>query len=225
MPEKKPFDPAKLDTLIIILIAIASLVTALVAWRTNVISSSAANTARQGLIDAVKKSAAEGENWRKAYQEAGYARDYLLENAAVSALEASNDPANKIYAQNLRTYLLPNMAMLAQPMGTSPNYLQADGTLDTQKRYEELNKQDPDLAALNPPASFEQAGLHYSHQRWLTVGAVMLAVSLFWLALAEINAGSMRVISLLIGTGLFLLSVGYFFIVEVAFFFLRGGLA
>ena len=109
MSEKKSFDPARLDVLIAVLIALASLTAALAAWRTNTVGSNAADANRQGLIDAVKQSAAQGEDWRKVYQEAGYARDYLIEAAAADALEATGDPLAVKTATNLRLYLLPGL--------------------------------------------------------------------------------------------------------------------
>lgn len=223
MAEKKPFDPARLDVLIAVLIALASLTTALAAWRTNVVSSTAADASRQGLIDAMKQSAAQGEDWRKAYQEAGYARDYLLEVAAADALDASGDPLAVKTAANLRQYLLPGLEQLAAPMSATPGYRLADGTFDLPRRFAELEAETPDLAALNPQDSFDRAAQYHSEERWLAVGLVLLAISLFWLALAEINSGHMRVLWLVIGAGLYLLGVIFFGMVEVIFFFLRGG--
>ncbi len=223
MAEKKPFDTARLDVLIAVLIAIASLTAALAAWRTNTVSSSAAEANRQGLIDAVKQSAAQGEDWRKVYQEAGYARDYLLEGVAADALDATGDPLAVKTAANLRQYLLPGIEQLAAPMGTTPDYRLADGAFDLDRRFAELEAETPDLAALDPQAAFEKAAQYHSEERWLTVGSVLLAISLFWLALAEINSGRMRVAWLVIGVGVYLVGVAFFVVVEMIFFILRGG--
>ncbi len=47
MTEKKRFDPARMDVIIAVLIALVSLTTALAAWRTNVVGSSVADANRQ----------------------------------------------------------------------------------------------------------------------------------------------------------------------------------
>ena len=88
MIARKLLDPARLDMVIAILIALVSLTTALAAWRTNIVGSSAAGANRQGLLDALKKGAAQNENWRKLYEEAGYASTFAIENAAADAMES-----------------------------------------------------------------------------------------------------------------------------------------
>ncbi|MEJ5223160.1 MAG: hypothetical protein WHV44_01805, partial [Anaerolineales bacterium] len=155
MTEKKLFDPARLDVLIAVLIALASLTAALAAWRTNAVSSEAADASRQGLIDALKLTSAQGENWRQTYQEAAYAREYLLEAAAADALEASGNPLDVKTAANLRQFLLPGLGSMAAPMGASPEYRLPDGGLDLARRFEELQAAAPDLAAINPQAAFD----------------------------------------------------------------------
>ena len=74
-----------------ILIAVVSLTTAFAVWRTNVSSSNAAEESRLGLIDAVKKQAISNENYRKVYEEAGFAYQFAVKQAEVQALEASDD--------------------------------------------------------------------------------------------------------------------------------------
>src|SRR6185503_4241674 len=102
MTEKKRFDPARMDVMIAILIALVSLTTALAAWRTNVVGSSAADANRQGLSDALKKGAAQNEDWRKVYEEARYASQFAIETAAADAMDASKDKSLTAASRNLR---------------------------------------------------------------------------------------------------------------------------
>ena len=104
MTEKRRLDPARMDVVIAILIALVSLTTALAAWRTNTVGSSAADANRQGLIDALKKGAAQNEDWRKVYEEAGYASSFALESAAADAMDASKDKSLTAASKNLRQY-------------------------------------------------------------------------------------------------------------------------
>jgi hypothetical protein len=223
MTERKLLDSARLDVAIAILIAIVSLTTALAAWRTNTVGSTAMDANRQGMIDAVKKSAAENENWRLVYEEAGYASTFAMESAAVDAMEASEDESMRAAARNMRQYLLPSLQVLSQGLGTQEEYLKSDGTFDLERRFADHQAETPDLFALDPAASFALAESYASEQRWLTVGTVLLAISLFWLGLAEILSGQRRVINLVLGVGVYLLGLIFFLIVEAVSIWGRGG--
>ena len=224
MVNKVGFPRVNLETLIAVSIAVASLVTALVAWRTNLVSTQASGTNRAGLIAAIKNAAAAGEDWRKVYEEAGYARDYLIEEAAVSAMEASSGRLNTVTAGNMRQFLLTNLARLAEPMGTAPGYRKPDGTFDAQKRFLEVHVDGSDPPAPTPEALFKLAASIHQEQRFLSVGLVLLAASLFWLGMAEISPKRTRLIWLVIGAGGFLVTLGYVAVVEAIFFLIQRSL-
>jgi hypothetical protein len=223
MTEKRQLDPARMDVVIAVLIALVSLTTALAAWRTNIVGSSSADANRQGLLDALKQGAAQNEGWRIVYEEAGYTSTFAMESAAAEAMEASDDTALNAAAKNVRQYLLPSLQLLSEPLGTQEKYLKSDGTFDLEKRFADQQAEAPDLLALDPSASFERADQYASEQRWLTVGTVLLAISLFWLGLAEILSGQRRALNLTIGIGVYLLGLLFFLIVEVVFIVGRGG--
>jgi hypothetical protein len=223
MTEKRRLDLARMDVMIAVLIALVSLTTALAAWRTNTVGSSAADANRQGLIDALKKGAAQNEDWRKVYEEAGYASSFAIESAAADAMDASKDKSLTAASKNLRQYLLPSMQLLSEPLGTQEKYLRSNGNFDIEKRFTDLESESPDLAALDPAASFKRADQYSSEQRWLTVGTVLLAISLLWLGLAEVLAGRGRTVNLTLGIGVYLLGLLFFLIVEAIFIIGRGG--
>jgi len=223
MTERKFLDPARMDVVIAVLIALVSLTTALAAWRTNVVGSSAADANRQGLIDALKKGAAQNENWRKVYEEAGHAATFAIESAATEAMESSDDESLRAAARNLRQYLLPSLQLLSEPLGTQKKYQKPDGTFDIEKRFADLEAEAPDMQALDPAASFELADRYSSEQRWLTMGTVLLAISLLWLGLAEMLSGRARVVNMILGTGVYLFGLLFFLIVEAVSILGRGG--
>ena len=204
-----------------VLIAVVSLTTALAVWRTNAIGSHAADESRQGLIDAVKKQAIGNENYRKVYEEAGFAYQFAVKQAEVQALEASDDPIVEEQAANIRQYLLPNMQLLAQPLATDEKYQKADGTYDIQKRLADL--QNAEESQLDPSASFARADSFFSQQRWLVIGSVLLAVSLFWLALAEVSNERLRRWEFTLGVAIYLLGIIWLVGVELVFFYTRRG--
>lgn len=223
MTENKRFDPARMDVVIAILIALVSLTTALAAWRTNVVGSTAAEANRQGLIDALKKGAAQNEEWRKVYEEAGYAARFAVENAAADAMESSKDESLRTMAKNLRQYVLPSLQSLSDPLGKDKKYQKPDGTFDIEKRLADIEAESPDFQALDPAASFERADRYSSEQRWLTIGTVLLAISLLWLGLAEMLSGRGRTINLVLGVGVYLFGLLFFLVVEVVAVIGRGG--
>ena len=138
---------------------------------------------------------------------------------------AGLNSAEAAAAANLRQYLLPNLAAMAEPLGTNPAYRLPDGTFDLRQRFQELEAADPDLAALDPPADFKQAARFYQEQRFLTIGLILLAASLFWLGMAEISPGRTRFAPLVIGLILFLGTIAFLVVVEGLFIFLKGVLS
>jgi hypothetical protein len=193
------------------------------AWRISLVSSSAGDANRQGTLDAIKKQAAANEDWRKTYEEANFAVSYATYEAQVQALEQSGDATAAEQAANLRTYLLPNLQLLASPLASEEIYLNPDGTYNLQKRFSALMDETPELRDLDPQKSFTLAGQYFSEQRWLTAASVILAISLFWLALAEVSGKRLRLLVMIIGSGVYLLGLGGMVVIEVVFFFLRGG--
>jgi hypothetical protein len=221
--EKPQGKEDRLSVWVAVLIALVSLTTALTAWRTAALGSKAGDLIYQGLLDAVKKQASANEDWRRAYQEAGYARDYLVTLNGLLVQENSTDPASQEQAAQLRTYLLPGMKSLATPLGTDPSYFTPGGLLNIQKRFQELENQSPDLSSLDPQASFSRADTYYVEQRWLVVGTILIAVSLFWLGLSQLEHLRPRVLILVLGVIVYGIGLVWSLAVEVIFFFLRGG--
>lgn len=204
-----------------ILIAVVSLTTAVAIWRTNGVGSAAADESRQGLIDAVKKQAFGNENYRKVYEEAGFAYQFAVKQAEVQALEASDDSFVQDRAANIRQYLLPNMQLLAQPLATDEKYQNTDGTYNLQKRLADM--QSAEQAQLDPSVSFKRADSFSSQQRWMVVGSIFLALSLFWLALAEVSNERLRGWQFTLGLGIYLVGILWFVGVELIFFYMRRG--
>ena len=220
---RKPLDPARMDVVIAVLIALVSLTTALAAWRTSIVGSSAAEANRQGLLDTLKKGVAQNELWRQVYEEAGYAATFVIESAAADAMDASEDPSLNAAAKYIRQYLLPSLQLPSEPLGTQKKYMKSDGTFDLDKRFVDLEAEGSDSVSLDPLASFELADRYTSEQRWLTVGTGLMAISLFWLTLAEVISGPRRTTNLTLGIGIYILGLLFFIIVEVVAIWGRGG--
>jgi hypothetical protein len=204
-----------------ILIAVVSLTAALAVWRTNMIGSNAADESRLGLIDAVKKQAYANENHRKVYEEAGFAYQFSVKQVEAQKLEASRDTSTQHQAANIKQYLLPTMQLLAQPLTTDEKYQKSDGTYDLQKRLADL--QSTDENQLDPSASFAKADSFFAQQRWLVIGSIFLALSLFWLALAEVSNERLRSWQFTVGVGTYLVGILWLVGVELVYFYMRRG--
>lgn len=213
----------RLDLLIAFAIAIVSITTAVVTWRASAVSSSASDLNRIGLIDALKREAAAGENIRKLYQEADFAQRYAAYAAELRVLENSADPVAQAEARQLKQLLLPGLAQVS-PLATNPAYLKPDGTFNLDKRLADLNAENPDLAQLDPEKSFRRAEQYSSEQRWLTLNIVILVLALFWLTLAQITGKRLRLVTFTVGGLIYLIALIWLAGTELVFFLMRGSL-
>lgn len=191
------------ESLIAAAMAIVLLVTAFAAWRASDLGSRAGDAERLGLIQSIQQQDFLNIDWQKAYQEAGHAQRYLLAEAEVAAMEMSGDPGLAAQAANQRKYVLPNLALLGEPLASDPAYSNPDGSLAIERRFSDLQASNADQAALDPQAAFIQAEYFQSQQRGYFVGAVVLALSLLWLGLAEITRGKARTTGLVLGIVIF----------------------
>jgi hypothetical protein len=223
MNKSSLIDSPRIEIIIAFLIAAVSITFAVSAWRVSLVASSAGDANRRGLLDTVKKQVSANNNWQKTFEEANYAVSYATYLAGVEALESSSDPVALAQAANLRSYLLPSLQMLGSPLSSDAVYLNPDGTYALQKRFDALEAETPDLRDLDPEVSFKLAEGYYSEQRWLTVASVLLAVSLFWLALAEVSGKRLRLPVLITGVAIYGVGLGSLMLIETIFFFLRGG--
>jgi hypothetical protein len=221
--KKSSWFHARFEVMNAILIALVSLTTAFSVWRTNVVGSNAADESRLGLIDAVKNQAFENENYQKVYEEAGFAYEFAVKEAEVQALEEASSADSRDRGANIRQYLLPNMQLLAQPLATDERYLRSDGTYDLQKRLDDKRAENETM--VDPSAAFARADRFFAEQRWLVIGSILLAVSLFWLALAEVSSAKLRTVEFAIGLAVYLIGIVWLLGVEVVFFFLGRGAA
>ena len=95
--------------------------------------------------------------------------------------------------------------------------------MNVQKRFDELEAQSPDLSNLDPLASFSLADTYYAEQRWLVVGTILIAVSLFWLGLSQLSHLRLRILILVLGVIVYGIGLVWSLGVEFVFFILRGG--
>lgn len=204
------------EIVIALSIAVVSITTAVVAGRASAVGSAAGDAARRGLIDTIRQQATMSEDWRLVYQEAAFAQEHAAAQAALEVMAASDDPSEQAQADEVAQNLLPSLAQLS-PFVTEPRYRRDDGSLDLELRFQDLEAETPNLAALSPEGSFREADRRLSEQRWLTLGSVLLVISLFWVTLAEIARGRARVGAFAIGSIVYALSLASLVAVELIY--------
>lgn len=199
---------------IAVAIAIVSLSTAIAAWRTSDLGSKAGDAERQGLIESIQEQSLRNEDWRLTLEQAANAQRYFAAEAEADVLVASGEAIDAAQAAAMRQYLLPSLALLAGPLVTDERYLKPDGSLDLEARYADIHAE---TLASDPPdagAAFSHADRLHSQLRLTVIGTVLLAGSLFWLALAQITRERTRKLALILGLAIFGVSVIWFLGVE-----------
>lgn len=209
--------------LIAALMAAVVLATAIAAWRTSDLGSKAADAERQGLIEALKVQNLINEDWRLVYEQATHAQRFYALQAQAEALAASGGAGEADQAQAFEDYLLPNLALLAGPLVQEPSYLREDGSLDLEARFEDEQALNDALAELDPQGAFARADSLHAHHRRLVMGTVLLTVSLFWLALAEISRDRGQRTALIVGLGFFAMGLMWFGVAELMARSVAGG--
>jgi hypothetical protein len=220
-PESKPRE-SRLDVAVAVLLAIVAVTAALAAWRTSVVGSNVADINRVGLIDISKQTSMHHITENSVYTEARYAVDASLKAAEAKALLDSGNPALIAAGQSITDNLVPSIEQAAGPF-PSGQFLTAKGTFDVAARVAALEGQDSAYQAVDPQASFQLADDYSNEKRWLTVLSVVLAIALFWLGMAEITSGRWRIVNLVTGVAIWVMTLGLFVVVEAWFINGRGG--
>lgn len=204
--------------LIAALMTAVVLATAIAAWRTSDLSSKAGAAEREGLIKSVQDQSLRNEDWRLTLEQAANAQRYFAAEAEVDALVASGDEIDAAQAAALRQYLLPSLVLLAGPLLTDDRYLNPDGSLDLEQRYADVHAETLEADPPDAAGAFARADRLHNQQRWTVVGTVLLAGSLFWLALAEITRERTRSLALILGLAIFAVGMIWFVGVELVGF-------
>lgn len=192
-----------------VFIAIVSFATAMTVYLTNTAGSTANSNNHLGMITAIKLEAFSNENWRKTYQEASSAYSYTLARENTYVLKTSSDTGARAQAVNYEKYLLPNLKQLGQPFTDNAQFFKTDGSINLQARFDDLQN-TPEIEALSPANYFSLAETAYAQQRWLLVGSILLAFSLFWLTVSQITSSQQM---LAFSAGCFFFLVGMLWVI------------
>jgi hypothetical protein len=198
-----------------ILIALVSVISAVVVWRASMAAGSGSAVDHRGLVDTVKYEAACAQTVAMLYQEADYVTQHALYQARVDTLQAQDSAAASTEAEWV-SQIVVNLALFT-PMTTDSDYQTAGGGVDLDKRLDDIRAADPDLRDMDPQQQFTDADQYYTEAQVLISFVIVFAVALFFLTLAEITRHKIRVGLAAIGTVIFLIGLSGVVIAEAYF--------
>jgi len=205
----------RFQTIVAILIAIVSVVSAGVAWRASMAGSSGSSVDREGLDTTMRYEAAYALTVSALHQEARYAAQYTRYQARVDALESQDGPAARSEAEGVREIV--EVLALFTPLATDSDYHTSDGRLDLDRRLDDLRAADADLRDLDPQQEFDTADQFYTETLALVSIVVLFALSLFFLTLAEITRHKLRLGLAAVGVVIFIVGLGGVLVTELYF--------
>jgi hypothetical protein len=213
----------RLEVAIAVLIALVAMTTALSAWRTSNVGSAASDQMRAGIFATLKLETTHSIDQKSAYDQADYATQAALERAAAAAMASSGRPALRQEAGNVLTYLVGGLEKLGGPFVAQAAATPA-APLDVESEVARAMQSDTAVASLDPDGAFGLSTQYNDEKRLLTLISVVLAISLFWLGMAEVTRGRWRWTNVIVGTTIWIGCLAALTVVELASIGARGGL-
>lgn len=215
----------RFEVVITVALAVATLVVALVLWRAAIVSSAAHDADRAAIINAVRIRSADLEDLTTLYREAHYALRYRQKEVRIQGMvQAAQDwraagldtPAT--IAETEASWLSTTIAAMRGmfPIVGNPDYRRPDGSLDLEKRLQEIRAADTDRPAMDPQPPLHKAEEAYIRVRRLILGTIPLGLVIFGYTLAQIFSGRARYILFGLSAALFLAVLAYLGLVELA---------
>jgi hypothetical protein len=200
----------RIETVASVLIAVVTVLTAVVVWRASRLSGEATDAERNGMISTLKASAVKSENLAYLYQqEADLAQSHVLFEAQINylrgragefAARADGAAVAAILNSEADALLLIDQGTVASvPLAADAKYRRADGTFDLDTRLQDLAAENPDLAALDPGQDFAKADRLDRKALYLALTVIVFAAALFLLTLAQITRRRTRRLFLAVG--------------------------
>ena len=198
---------------------VAAVLGAVIAWRGSVVSSEAGDAYDHGIEELIQREQAEAQNESKLLHDLGMHAQYQEHVRAWRVLDQQSDevrPENAALADDLARQAQERLALARalQPyfLAAAPDLGDDAGEVaydrEFVRRY--LRSVTPELRELKPDETFA-AGRRLNDRVVRLVGLVLLSViALFFLTLAELTRGQLRVLLAVLG-GVVLVGAGGLF--------------
>lgn len=218
----RPEPGDRFKTLVAILIAVVSIVGAVLAWRAAAAGSSASDADVRGTVSIIQRNqalvASEADMYRNlsAYLQVRIHDALSLNLVADSERRAADDPKGSQYWSDAWTEIFVAEAYLEQ-VDIRPEYIRADGSYDGQAA------QDIDMAERSLSTDFDPQGQHFGRADrlrtrvlWLVGLTLVLAGALLCYTLATVIQRGLKYVFFALGSVLSILVVVGAVLVELS---------
>ena len=206
----------RLETAVAILIAVVTVIGALVAWRSSAADDGAGDADFAGLRASVRAEETRALNYVNAYENYGSYTSYQRYNEMGNLLEAdqSNAPAQEI--DSLERQRADNHDLSISNQRLFPNkFLDRDGAYNVKRQIGEMWADAAKENDLNPEPQFAEADQLRAKANWLLVAVAILAIALVFYTLVESFGDRMRYI--MVGLGSLCMVAGIAFALFIEF--------
>lgn len=206
----------RFKTIVGVLLAVVTLVGAIVAWRAAVAADAASNTDFSGLAATLNAEETRALNTVTAYEHYRAYTSYLRHNELGNAIAQDLPNASDAEVLSLDRQKTEAWDLATEIQGSffSNRYLDPDGSYATQRELDESWADAAQQKDLNPEPHFARADRLRAKSTTLVSILIVLAVSLLCFTLAETLSRSIRYVMGLGGGLLLVISVVALFVVE-----------
>jgi hypothetical protein len=191
----------RLETAVAILIAVVTVIGALVAWRSSVADDGAGDADFAGLRASVHAEEARALNYVNAYENYGSYTSYQRYNELGNLLEADQANAPEQEIDNLERQRADNHDLSISNQRLFPNkFLDRDGAYNVERQIGEMWADAAKENDLNPDPQFAEADQLRAKANWLLVAVAILALALVFYTLVESFGERMRYAMVALGS-------------------------
>jgi hypothetical protein len=191
----------RLETAGAILIAIATVLGAVVAWRSSVADDGAGDADFAGLRASVRAEETRALNYVNAYENYGAYANYRRYNEMGNLIEADEASAPEQEKTDLERQRADNNDLAISNQRLFPNkFLDRDGSYNVKRQMGEMWADAAKENDLNPDPQFVEAEQLRAKANWLLVVVAILAIALVFYTLVESFGERMKYLMVTLGS-------------------------
>jgi hypothetical protein len=191
----------RLETIVAILIAIATVFGAVVAWRSSVADDGAGDADFAGLRASVRAEETRALNYVNAYESYGAYTNYRRYQDMGDLIEADQPSAPEEVATVLERQRADYHDLSISSQRLFPNkFLDRDGSYNVKRQLGELWADAAKENDLNPDLQFAEADQLRAKANWLLAAVTILAIALVFYTLVETVGDRMKYLLVTLGS-------------------------
>lgn len=199
--ESKTERTQRLETVVAILIAIATVLGAVVAWRSSIADDGAGDADFAGLRASVRAEETRALNYVNAYENYGAYANYWRYGELGNLIEADLANTSEQEALELERQRADSHDLSISNQRLFPNkFLDRDGSYNVKRQMGEMWADAAKENDLNPDPQFVEADQLRAKATWLLAAAAILAVALVFYTLVETFGDRMKYVMVVLGS-------------------------